>query len=76
MAFETYKQTFPYAQVIRRATQEKSKSESAQSGPDATVTWGEQTYEEMMVGFFDVAVAAPLDKPHYFIRKRESPQVH
>jgi hypothetical protein len=38
--------------------------------PDSTsaVTWGDQTYDEMMVGFFDVAVAANLDKRHYFIR--------
>ena len=36
--------------------------------PDAAVRWGEQTYDEMMVGFFDVAVAANLDKPSYFIR--------
>lgn len=36
--------------------------------PDAAVRWGEQTYDEMMVGFFDVAVAATLDKRSYFIR--------
>jgi hypothetical protein len=36
--------------------------------PDASVTWGDQTYEEMMVGFFDIAVPASLDKWHYFIR--------
>ncbi|MGC2528795.1 MAG: hypothetical protein WA639_13670 [Candidatus Acidiferrum sp.] len=36
--------------------------------PDAAVRWGEQTYDEMMVGFFDVAVAAGMDKKSYFIR--------
>jgi hypothetical protein len=36
--------------------------------PNAAVRWGEQTYDEMMVGFFDVAVAADLDKPGYFLR--------
>jgi hypothetical protein len=36
--------------------------------PEAAVRWGEQTYDEMMVGFFDVAVAASLDKRGYFIR--------
>jgi hypothetical protein len=36
--------------------------------PEAAVRWGEQTYDEMMVGFFDVAVAANLDKQSYFIR--------
>jgi hypothetical protein len=36
--------------------------------PNAAVRWGEQTYDEMMVGFFDVAVAADLDKRSYFLR--------
>jgi hypothetical protein len=36
--------------------------------PDSAVSWGEQTYDEMMVGFFDVALAANLDKRSYFIR--------
>jgi mono/diheme cytochrome c family protein len=36
--------------------------------PTAAVHWGEQTYDEMMIGFFDVAVAANLDKSHYFLR--------
>jgi hypothetical protein len=36
--------------------------------PEAAVRWGEQTYEEMMVGFFDVAVAANVDKQGYFVR--------
>jgi hypothetical protein len=36
--------------------------------PTAAVRWGEQTYDEMMIGFFDVAVAAGLDKRSYFVR--------
>ncbi len=36
--------------------------------PDAAVTWGDQTYNEMMVGFFDVAVPAGMDKAQFFIR--------
>jgi hypothetical protein len=40
---------------------------------DATVRWGEQTYEEMMVGFFDVAIPADMDKAHYFIRQTGNP---
>jgi len=36
--------------------------------PTAAVRWGEQTYDEMMIGFFDVAVAANLDKTRYFLR--------
>ncbi|MGH9743967.1 MAG: thiol-disulfide isomerase [Candidatus Acidiferrum sp.] len=37
--------------------------------PNAAVRWGEQTYDEMMVGFFDVAVPANIDKRSYFIRR-------
>ena len=36
--------------------------------PNAAVRWGEQTYDEMMIGFFDVAVASGLDKRGYFLR--------
>jgi mono/diheme cytochrome c family protein len=36
--------------------------------PDEAVRWGEQTYDEMMVGFFDVAVDAHLDKKSFFVR--------
>jgi hypothetical protein len=38
--------------------------------PNATVRWGEQTYDEMMVGFFDVAVPASMDKQHFFVRPK------
>jgi hypothetical protein len=34
------------------------------------VRWGDQTYDEMMVGFFDVAVRADLDKWKYFERQK------
>ncbi len=36
--------------------------------PTATVTWGDQTYQEMMVGFFDVAVPRDIDKAQFFKR--------
>jgi hypothetical protein len=36
--------------------------------PNKSVTWGGQTYEEMMVGFFDVAVPAKVDKEQFFVR--------
>jgi hypothetical protein len=36
--------------------------------PDAEVTWGDQTTDEMMVGFFDVAVAPNVDKTQFFER--------
>ena len=38
--------------------------------PSAAVRWGEQTYDEMMVGFFDVAVPATMDKQRFFVRPK------
>ncbi|HKN26108.1 MAG TPA: cytochrome c [Candidatus Acidoferrum sp.] len=38
--------------------------------PDAAVRWGEQTSDEMMVGFFDVAVRRDFDKERFFQRGR------
>jgi mono/diheme cytochrome c family protein len=36
--------------------------------PNSPVTWGDQTYNEMMVGFFDVAVPASMNKWQFFVR--------
>lgn len=36
--------------------------------PESPVRWGDQTYNEMMVGFFDVAVPAHIDKWKFFLR--------
>ena len=36
--------------------------------PGATVRWGDQSDDEMMVGFFDIAVPRSVDKWQYFIR--------
>jgi hypothetical protein len=48
---------------------DNSKANPHNPDADAEVHWGEQTYDEMMVGFFDVAVPAGVDKQHFFIRK-------
>jgi len=37
--------------------------------PNKAVRWGDQTYNEMMVGFFDIAVPANVDKQQFFIRR-------
>ncbi len=34
--------------------------------PSAEVHWGEQSWQEMMIGFFDVAIDKYLDKPQFF----------
>lgn len=36
--------------------------------PSAEVTWGEQSWEEMMIGFFDVAVDVGVSKEEFFRR--------
>jgi hypothetical protein len=52
-----------------------SKANVHNPDADAEVRWGEQTYDEMMVGFFDVAVPVGVDKQRFFIRKKEEQQV-
>ncbi|MGH9575724.1 MAG: thiol-disulfide isomerase [Candidatus Acidiferrales bacterium] len=47
---------------------DNSKNNPHNPDPDATVYWGDQTYDEMMVGFFDVAVPANLNKTQFFLR--------
>jgi hypothetical protein len=36
--------------------------------PEAEVTWGAQSWDEMMVGFFDVAISPDFSKEEFFIR--------
>ena len=50
---------------------DNSKNNPHNPDPEKTVTWGDQTSQEMMVGFFDVAVPAGMDKWQYFIRHSE-----
>jgi hypothetical protein len=50
---------------------DNSKGNPHNPDPDAAVRWGEQTSDEMMVGFFDVAVAKGFDKWKFFERDRE-----
>jgi hypothetical protein len=50
------------------ASFDNSKNNPHNPDPTVAVRWGDQTYDEMMVGFFDVAVPASVDKQHFFIR--------
>ena len=52
---------------------DNSRNNPHNPDPDATVTWGDQTYQEMMVGFFDVAVPANMDKEQFFSRENGKP---
>lgn len=51
---------------------DNSRNNPHNPDPNATVRWGDQTYEEMMVGFFDLAVPASVDKWQFFIREGSS----
>jgi hypothetical protein len=50
---------------------DNSKNNPHNPDPDSAVRWGDQTYDEMMVGFFDVAVPSGTDKYKFF--QRHSP---
>lgn len=47
---------------------DNSKANAHNPDPDVAVRWGEQTSDEMMVGFFDVAVGKQFDKKRFFER--------
>ena len=47
---------------------DNSRNNPHNPDPDAAVRWGDQTYDEMMIGFFDVAARPDLDKWKFFIR--------
>ena len=47
---------------------DNSKNNPHNPDPTSAVYWGDQTYDEMMVGFFDVAVDANIGKTQYFVR--------
>ncbi len=52
---------------------DNSKGNMHNPDPDAAVRWGEQTSDEMMVGFFDVAVDPEFDKQRFFQRSKTQP---
>ncbi len=51
---------------------DNSKNNPHNPDPEKTVTWGDQTSDEMMVGFFDVAVPAGMDKWKFFVRHADA----
>jgi hypothetical protein len=51
---------------------DNSRGNAHNPDPDVAVRWGEQTSDEMMVGFFDVAVAKEFDKWRFFERGRKA----
>jgi hypothetical protein len=53
---------------------DNSKNNPHNPDPEAAVRWGDQTYDEMMVGFFDVAVDGNIDKQKFFQRSGKQSQ--
>jgi hypothetical protein len=52
---------------------DNSKSNPHNPDADAEVRWGDQTYDEMMVGFFDIAVPANINKAQFFVHGNQPP---
>jgi hypothetical protein len=50
---------------------DNSKNNPHNPDPNKMVKWGDQTSDEMMVGFFDVAVPATMDKWQFFVRHEQ-----
>jgi hypothetical protein len=50
------------------ATFDNSRNNPHNPDPDSAVHWGGQTWAEMMIGFFDVAVDPGVDKQKFFLR--------
>ena len=51
------------------ATFDNSANNPRNPDPSAEVRFGEQSWEEMMIGFFDVAVDSHLSKAAFFVRR-------
>ncbi len=52
---------------------DNSANNPANPDPAAEVRYGEQIWNEMMIGFFDVVVDANIDKPMFFERSQRGP---
>jgi hypothetical protein len=57
------------ARIECTAVFDNSRNNPRNPDPDAMVRYGQQSSDEMMIGFFDVAVDAHLDKFQYFDRR-------
>jgi hypothetical protein len=55
--------------LVWTAWYDNSANNPLNPDPTVDVHWGEQSWDEMMVGFFDVAVDPSVDRKSFFIRK-------
>lgn len=56
----------PGSRVECTAVFDNSPNNKANPDPAKTVRWGEQSWEEMMIGFYDVVVDSKYDRRTYF----------
>jgi hypothetical protein len=56
----------PGSRIEVTAWYDNSANNPANPDPSATVKWGEQSWEEMMIGFYDIAVDAKYDRKTYY----------
>jgi hypothetical protein len=70
LSYRLAKPLFLKAGTVLRAVAWYDNSSNNPNNPDpnAEVTWGDQTHDEMMVGFFDVTIPAGMDKWQFFVR--------
>jgi hypothetical protein len=62
-------QLAPGSKIEMTAWFDNSPNNPANPDPKATVRWGEQSWEEMAIGFYDVAVDARYDRRTYYQRQ-------
>jgi len=55
------------------AHHDNSVNNPSNPNPNVTVKWGDQTWEEMMMGFFGVVVDANVQPQNVLVRRRQGP---
>jgi hypothetical protein len=53
---------------------DNSRNNAVNPDPEEAVRFGEQSWDEMMIGFFDVAIDAHMNKEKFFIREGREPR--
>ncbi len=64
-------QLLPGSRIEATAWFDNSPNNPANPDPKATVKWGEQSWEEMMIGFYDVVVDRKYDRRTYYQKKSD-----
>ena len=59
----------PGSRIEATAWFDNSANNPANPDPKATVRWGEQSWEEMMIGFYDIAVDVKYDRRTYYQKR-------